>query len=325
MAETSNKAPELACRRGGMARNCYTPLLQRASQNRVRSIQIVTLTETAHLPRRPGSASSPHKLAAERAIFAPQEIVGVELALTTVHVQQQNQMEFEYPQNGRWIAKTVDPNSITIRPAGSTINVRWKQQTTMVGLALPQSVLRMATPGMATADQLGLEFVCGAKDEEISTLAVLLAKEGERGYPLGELYPEALTMALVLALVKRYGNVRGGRFTDVGGLAGSRMHRVLQYIDAHLADKLSLHQLAQVANVSPFHFSRRFRQATGVSVHQFVLEKRLERARALLKNPSLSLIEVAYASGFSNPSHLSLHFVRRFGCPPGAYRKKIFE
>lgn len=283
----------------------------------------MTLTEAVHLNGRTDAPLAPQKICAERAVYPPQEIVGVELTLTTIHVQQQHPTRFEHLQHGRWISKTVDPECITIRPAGSTINVRWTQPAPLIGLSLPDSALRLASYGLTSPDQLGLPFRCGVEDREISRLALLLAEDSENGQQLGELYSEALSSALVLALIHRYGNPQVFGTNPSGALGTQSLRRVLEYIDDHLADKLSVQQLAQVANSSPFHFSRRFREATGVSVHQFVIEKRLERARALLKNPALSLLEIAFSVGFANPSHLSLHFRRRFGCPPGTYRRNM--
>ena len=107
-----------------------------------------------------------------------------------------------------------------------------------------------------------------------------------------------------------------------GGLSPKRLRQVLEYIDEHLAQSITMRELATLAGVSVRHFERAFRQATGVPPHAFVLNKRVAAARHLLStSPSLTVDTVAERVGFSSASHLSTAFRRQLGCSPSTFRK----
>ncbi len=81
-------------------------------------------------------------------------------------------------------------------------------------------------------------------------------------------------------------------------------------------------EIAGAAHMSPHHFARSFKTATGLSPHQFIIHRRVERAKALLSDTDLTLAQVARAVGFSSDSHLSSHVRRLLGVPPGALRRE---
>ena len=83
---------------------------------------------------------------------------------------------------------------------------------------------------------------------------------------------------------------------------------------------LALGEVARVAHLNPYHFARLFRAATGASPHQYIIGRRIERARLLLTTTGWPLAFIAQEVGFASGSHLALHFRRRFGVSPTAYR-----
>ena len=95
-----------------------------------------------------------------------------------------------------------------------------------------------------------------------------------------------------------------------------RLRHVLDYIQAHLAEDLTLAELAGVAGFSRSHFKPLFKQATGMPVHRFVVERRIERARALLLEGGKSMAEIALQAGFSHPSHMARCMRRVLGLGP---------
>lgn len=96
--------------------------------------------------------------------------------------------------------------------------------------------------------------------------------------------------------------------------------RARELLESQLADPPSLEALAAAVNLSPFHFARVFRQATGLPPHAWLKQRRLSRARELLKS-GLPASEVAFALGFADQSHLSRQFKQAYGVTPGAYRQ----
>jgi AraC family transcriptional regulator len=100
------------------------------------------------------------------------------------------------------------------------------------------------------------------------------------------------------------------------------MPRVLEFIEEHLTDNLSLERISTVASFSPFHFARVFRTAMGVSPHQYIIGRRVERARFLLRTTNWTLAAIAREVGFASGSHLALHFKRVLGESPRHYRRR---
>ncbi|HWA01608.1 MAG TPA: AraC family transcriptional regulator [Caulobacterales bacterium] len=105
-----------------------------------------------------------------------------------------------------------------------------------------------------------------------------------------------------------------------GGLPRWRLARVLAYIDNNLGSDIRLDDLASVACLSAHHFSELFRQSMGTSPYRYVLDRRVECAKVLLRDSMLGVLEVALAVGFADQSHFSKVFRRATGMAPGAYR-----
>ncbi|KPF72493.1 hypothetical protein IP88_09835 [alpha proteobacterium AAP81b] len=100
-----------------------------------------------------------------------------------------------------------------------------------------------------------------------------------------------------------------------------RLKKVVDYVDAHLDGEIGLADMAAVAGLSAFHFSRVFKLATGTSPYHYVRDRRLERARALLSGDHMSIAELALACGFANQSHFTAAFTKAMGVSPGRYRR----
>jgi AraC family transcriptional regulator len=140
------------------------------------------------------------------------------------------------------------------------------------------------------------------------------------GSPAGSLFGETVGAALALHLAQHYSTRSGGTTQPGGGLAEQSLKRVLEYIHSNLERDLHLQQLAEVANLSTFHFAKLFKRSTRCSPHQYVLQRRLERAQQLLGNPHISLSEVSLRAGFADQSHLSNVFRRFVGLTPSRFR-----
>jgi AraC-like DNA-binding protein len=105
-----------------------------------------------------------------------------------------------------------------------------------------------------------------------------------------------------------------------GGLSAGTMRRVREYVEVHLGESINLGMLAAIAGLSVHHFAREFKHSAGVTPHHYLTQKRVERAQEMLAQTDLSLSEVAYATGFSDQSHLTRHFRYMLGTTPGAFR-----
>jgi len=105
-----------------------------------------------------------------------------------------------------------------------------------------------------------------------------------------------------------------------GGLAPHLRRQLVDFVETHLADPLSLGQLASLCALSEYHFARMFRESFGLPPHQYLLARRLELARQLLRNTGKALGDIALACGFASASHFSNRFRQAMGATPGEYR-----
>lgn len=153
----------------------------------------------------------------------------------------------------------------------------------------------------------------------ISLLQAAVAPEGMAG----RLYAEALASALADHLLRRYAACRQCERVFSGGLTPSTLQRTTAYIQMHLKHKLSLAELAAVAQMSPAHFARLFKCATGQTPHQYVIMCRMERAKQLLTETTLPLIEISAQVGCADQSHFTALFRQHVATTPKSYRAAI--
>jgi AraC family transcriptional regulator len=160
------------------------------------------------------------------------------------------------------------------------------------------------------------------RDPQLLHLGLALQAELAAGCPGGRLYGEALATALAVHLVQHYAVCPPTLQAYHGGLPKARLRHLLAYMQEHLADDLSLPELAGVAQMSPYYFSRLFKESTGLSPHQYLLHQRVERAKHLLADPRRRIADVSQGLGFAAQSHFTAVFRKLVGTTPRAYRRQ---
>lgn len=154
------------------------------------------------------------------------------------------------------------------------------------------------------------------KDSFVQRIVTSLADEADReGRAGGELFASSLATALGVHVAREYASGSESQ-KPVARLSDDELARLGRHIEHSLDTPLTLEALAAVVGRSRFHFARLFKASTGVTPHQYVVRKRVEVARELLRAGGV-IAEVAAAVGFASQSHLHLHIRRAFGCTPG--------
>jgi AraC family transcriptional regulator len=97
--------------------------------------------------------------------------------------------------------------------------------------------------------------------------------------------------------------------------------RVLEYIESNLARTLTLRELANINGLSTYHFARMFKTAMGVTPHRYVLERRVERAKAMLRTTRVTLADIGLSAGFCGQSHFTTAFRRLTGMTPAEFQR----
>lgn len=153
------------------------------------------------------------------------------------------------------------------------------------------------------------------QDQLIHQIGLVLQAE-MRSQSGGRLYAETMANALAVHLLRHCSTQRHRTVSSNGGLPQHKLKLVTDYINDYLERELGLSELSAIAQLSQYHFCRAFKQATGLSPHQYLIQQRVERAKQLLTQGEMMIAEVAIACGFTHQSHLNRHFKRLTGITP---------
>ncbi|WP_406700008.1 AraC family transcriptional regulator [Singulisphaera sp. Ch08] len=208
---------------------------------------------------------------------------------------------------------------MVVTPAFVPTLVRWDNPFEAVSVWLSTGLLdRVAERSGLNAARLRPAAM--RRDIFAGEVARKLAHEAELGGG-PSLLTESLGTALVVHLLQEYSGHDPVRPPGVAGLPEDQLRRVTDHIESHLDGDLSLARLAALAGLSPYHFARRFRAATTTPPHQYVIRRRVERARQLLLAGS-DIAQAAASVGFSSQSHLHCHVRRLLGVTPGELARR---
>jgi AraC family transcriptional regulator len=172
--------------------------------------------------------------------------------------------------------------------------------------------------------RIELAPVFNLEDGQLEHLLRALLAVAQDGSDADPLMGELLVNAACIRLAKRYAVSKLNVVPRRGGLPEARLKRVLEYIDANEGRNITLSELARVANMSLYYFAVLFRQSTGLSPHQYVLNQRVEHAKELLRDPKLSVLDVSISVGFEHQNNFARAFRRVIGASPTQFRRDRF-
>ena len=205
-------------------------------------------------------------------------------------------------------------------PAHTKHWVSWEESLNFTVLVFDASFLKQLASEMAFG-QIELVPQGNIFDPVIQGIVNALKTDLAAGSPAGRLYGESFGTALLVHLLKS-STFRQESSEYLGGLSQQKLKQVLDYIEAHLAEDISLENLATLVGISSCYFSRPFKQSMQISPHQYVIRQRVELAARSLRQPGLGIADIALLCGFSHQSHLNRHFKRIVGVSPNAFRNQ---
>lgn len=227
--------------------------------------------------------------------------------------------------SGAIVPYVKTPGVLIFLPAGPVAPLRLQTPSELLHLAFDAPFLQDVADEMDRQPAFPPLFRTGVHDAPTQRLLNLLLDELEAGAPSGKLYADSLAQALatrfLLLEVNRDSSFKPTPSHSISPLPKPILRRIQQRIEADLHQDLSLSTLAQESSYSRTHFLRMFRVATGQTPHEYLLEQRIRRAQTLLKQHSLSLIDIAAACGFSSHAHMTRAFSRQLGVTPSEYRR----
>ena len=211
--------------------------------------------------------------------------------------------------------------TLCVVPAYQPVSLNWEEEVECLTMLLDPVLLVRIAMESSHARQVELKAVGNIDDPFIWQIGLALLGESRSVAPMGRLYAESLANTLAFHLLKNY-TVSGHRTPNfVGGLAGNKLRRATEFINANLSDDVTLAEIADTVELSPCHFPRAFKRTTGLTPQQYLMQRRVELAKRLLAKDELPIIEVSAQVGFKNQSHFTTFFRRLTSMTPKAWRE----
>ena len=213
---------------------------------------------------------------------------------------------------------------VAIKPKGAYYQYSTSEANQFIMLEIePELVDRIAADWVNPDVSELLPCFAPQGDRLLLELAIALKNEIKSGCIGGKVYSDSITTALIAHLIRNYANFSPQPLKDYRGLAPQQLDNVIDYIQTYLEHNLGLAELAQLSNLSPFYFSRLFKESTGITPYQYISKLRMERAKRLLKNTELAIADIALSCGFASQSCFSTAFRKGVGVTPKTYRDRI--
>jgi len=257
------------------------------------------------------------------------DVPGLENTLVAVHIGAPAKLRCR--RDGTRFSGTAVHGDIDIIPAHTPSH--WEMQDendAALLVSLPLGMLRaVAEDAGLSRERVEVRNKFQIRDAELEALCWAAKREMELRYPSGRLYLDGLALAFASRVVAQHSsfgelaNTRNPQRT--GELRGRRLKQVLAFIEEQLSEDLSLERIAAAAGISASHVKTLFRNAMGIPVHQYVIQRRVERAKTLLIEDRLTITEIALAAGFAHQSHMARHMRRVLGMPPRAMKRLLAE
>ncbi|MEM9906271.1 MAG: AraC family transcriptional regulator [Cyanobacteria bacterium P01_D01_bin.44] len=237
--------------------------------------------------------------------------------LVLVHLEASTQVE-------QWLGTQYQKNhfragSVLVVPAHTPHHANWDAENRYLILSIePRAFLHAAR---SAGDSNTVELIPHFTDTDplVHGIGLSLKAELESGNLGGRLYADTLCTTLFVHLLRHYTVETTIVPAQAGGLPRYQLRQVIEYVDAHLDQDLTLAELAAIAQLSSNYFTHLFKQSTGLTPHQYVIQQRVEQAKHLLREGKLAIADIAIEVGFAHQSHLNRHFKRWVGVTPKAF------
>jgi AraC family transcriptional regulator len=250
----------------------------------------------------------------------PRSCSGSEFHRITVHFGRSVNTEYRYDRH--WRRRAQSHGDVGIAPAGLEGICEDDADSSLLLLRLTPALLRQVAEGLdGNADKVALQETVLLRDPRLEAVAWAIKAELESEVPSDRLYAESLAVALAVRLIEGSDQVPRLGFRDGPTLSAQQRERLADFIESHIQESLSLADLAEVAGLSVSHFKMLFSRTFGMPAHQYVVYRRVERAKLLLLSGRMSLSDVAHATGFAHQSHMGRCMRKFLGLTPSALLK----
>ena len=198
-----------------------------------------------------------------------------------------------------------------------------KGEVEFLALEIAPKFVLWAADELVTARPFEVQRLYAAQDEQLRYIMLTLHNELLANCPSGRLFGEYMGLSFATALLTNHSTSPSRLSQYRGGLSPYKLRQITEYIGDNLSNNLSLAEMANLLQMGPCHFARAFKESTGLSPHQYVLRRRVERALQMLKEKRTNLADIAYDLGFSSQGHFTTVFSKIVGVSPSSYREQV--
>jgi AraC family transcriptional regulator len=236
---------------------------------------------------------------------------------------------------GKWIfggkpffEGRVPTNSLWIKEPFQEAKAIYLERSTSFRVYLPQALIAEcyeAAHGRPPSAQLTLSETKRTGDRVLSHLVRMLINIDDEGSPVAPMFIDGISLALASRLVALDSKKthRQSSYKESSSLAKWRLNRSIDYIEANLLRPIYLIELSNAVGLSRMHFAAQFRAATGDTPNRYILRRKIAHAQILLRDPSMSIVNVALMLGFRTQAHFTVVFKNIAGCPPAHWRRQL--
>lgn len=240
-----------------------------------------------------------------------------------IAIQTDGQVQAERRLNGRLKREQIRAGDVCVVPAQTAHWIHSTGEQGLIFLSLDPDFLKQVAYDSIHSRQLELVPQFARPDPLIHQIGLSLKSALQTSTGDSHFYADSLSVALAAHLLQNYSVHSVLSIVSHGSLPIAKVQLAMDYINDSLCEQLSLAAIAKTVDMSQYHFCRLFKQVTGMSPWQYVIQQRIEAAKRLLKKPQLSVVEASRLLGFSTQSQFTNFFCRHTGMSPTAYRKSL--
>lgn len=241
-----------------------------------------------------------------------------------IMLQCSHSVELQRRTRSQWVRERYAPGDISLLSVAQESHWRWEDTLDVSHVYLSRHLLTKVAEEIAdrSVARVTLHDILVTTDPLLAALAKAITAEARAPGLGGSLYIEALATQMAVHLLRRYSTLDYPQNARRPRLDGPRLRKLQMFVEEHLHDALSVAQLAEQVGMGSWAFSRAFKEATGTPAHQYIVDARVKRARALLAGADMPLRDIAVHCGFSDQAHMTRLVKAAFGVTPLQVRNR---
>ena len=238
----------------------------------------------------------------------------------TIHLHIRGPVTRKVRSSGASRSTVLFQDSISLFPAGTRHAVEFVGIIDQLVFNVTAQQLEKSLSESLNGQSIRVQECDQAVDGRLEHLIRALYANLQEGSPVGSMCTESLVASIGVCIAQRYSSGCPRINVANQGMPRVRLNRVFALVEEKLADNIRLVELAEAAGMSVFHFAKMFKKSTGQSPYQYVMARRIETAKQLLRNQAMSVLEVSVRTGFVDQRHFTKVFRRKIGVSPTEFR-----